>query len=197
VRCDVFQLHLRGIEGGVCGFAIERFALGHEVGQRLSRVWGLEEGAPVVPGDAFEEGIERGGEPDDEAGLFQGFTVLGSEYGAAAGCDDAAGHVSDGFDGDGFDASERLLPVGPEDLSDFSSGARFDEFVDIDDLEPYAFGEDTPHGGFPAAHETDEDDVLRAWWVFEHAGRWNELGYSVQDMGRGVVCILEVRLQRG
>jgi hypothetical protein len=38
---------------------------------------------------------------------------------------------------------------------------------------------------------------LRAWWVFEHAGRWNEVGDLVQDMGRGVVCILAVRLQRG
>lgn len=114
--------------------------MGHEVGQSLLGVWGVEEGAAAVSGDAFEKGIEGGGEPDDESGAFECGAVGGVEDGTAAGGDDAAGHVGDGFDGDGFDLSECGFSVGSEDFADFATGSGFDEFVGIDELEADSFG---------------------------------------------------------
>ncbi len=145
----------------------------------------LEEGASGVSGDAFEEGVDRGGEPDDEASAFEGGPVRGVEHGTAAGGDDAAGHVSDGFDGDGFNLAESGFPVGAKDLADFAPRSGFDEFVGVDELEPDAFGEDASHGGFPAAHEADEDDVLRTLRIVGHGVG---LPASVQDTGRRRLC---------
>jgi hypothetical protein len=145
----------------------------------------VEEGASSVSRDAFEQSIEGCGEPDDESGAFEGGTVGGIEYGAAASGDDAARHMADGFDRHGFDLAECCFAVGAEYFTDFAAGSGFDEFVGIKKLEADPFGEDASHRGFPAAHEADEDNVLRTLRVVGH-GVARPCG--LQDTGRRRLC---------
>ena len=48
-------------------------------------------------------------------------------------------------------------------------GARFDEFVGVEESEVQLFGDESAHGGFARAHEADERDVFNSTRVVHEA----------------------------
>ena len=155
---------LGGLDAEVGEGFVEGLSLVEEAGQfGFGVFFASEEGAVVVVGGAAGEEGGIGIEPDDVAEMAQQRKIARLSDDAAAGGDAGSALAEQGAQCGAFAKAKAGLCFGGEDGGDALTGGFDDELVGVDALEADHLRDDAGDGGFPAAHEADEDDVGLAW----------------------------------
>ena len=175
---DFAGVEASGFDFDVGSGIIHGLTLGEEGFDFFAGVLGVEERPVAVAAGAFEDDIDGGLEPDDVAEVPEQAAVALAGDDAAAGGNDAARGVGGGefVEHGGFESAEVVFAAGGEDFGDGETGFLLDELVGIDERVAEQVFEFPADGGFPTAHEADQDDVFRKVFPCVHGGELNGAG---------------------
>ena len=149
VAGDLVLRHVLGGHGDV-GLGVDRITGLDQRLQRRPGIGGLQQRAVGAAGDALEQQLEIGLDPNrDRPGLDQP-AGLGVDEGTAPGAEHDIGVAHQPGDHPGLAGAEIRLAMGGEDLGDAHAGGALDLFVAVDELPPEAGARRRPTVVLPA-----------------------------------------------
>ena len=148
-----------GIEAEIGGFGIKPAAGVEQSVEGLARIVGLQQRALAAAGGTLEENVRIGIQPGHDTDFLQGFPVFLTQDKPAAGGKNDSADSDEALHRPLLHFPEEFLAVTGKNLGNAPALALHDLIICVHEAVSGQRGQTAANGGFPAAHESDENEV--------------------------------------